>query len=112
MAFKQQQNNLCKPTLAPVEFIRRIVNSSLVISCSLHGIILAEAYGVPAIFLRAGHTEKAFKYDDYYQGTGRKEYLSAASVDEALLMPAPRPPDFSNQQRSLFDAFPFDLWPD
>jgi len=111
-AFEKHQNNLCKPTLAPVIFIRRVVNSSLVISSSLHGIILAESYGVPAIFLRAGHTEKAFKYDDYYLGTGRADYPVAASVNEALLMPAPRPPDFTDQQRSLFDAFPFDLWPE
>lgn len=109
-SFKTHEKNVCMPSLLPVDFISQIVNSSLVISSSLHGIILAEAYGVPAIFLHAGHKEKAFKYDDYYQGTGRTEYMAVSSVDEALGIPAPPPPGFADQQRALFDAFPFDLW--
>ncbi len=102
--------HLCMPMLMPAEFIRRIVNSSLVISSSLHGLILAEAYGVPTVFLNVWHTENILKYEDYYLGTGRKNCSSVSSIEEALAVERASPPDFTQIQRSLLDAFPFDLW--
>jgi pyruvyltransferase len=107
---KLDAQHLCMPTLMPAEFIRRIVNSSLVISSSLHGLILAEAYGVPTVFLNVWHTENILKYEDYYLGTGRPSYPSVSSIDEALSIERNPPPDFAQIQRSLLDAFPFDLW--
>ena len=111
--FHGHGENICLPNVSPARFISMLVNSSLVISSSLHGIILAEAYGVPAVLLNAGHREKPFKYDDYYLGTGRSEYLTASSVEEALAMrPLAPPSGFADQQRALLAAFPFDLWLD
>ena len=40
--------------------------AKLVISSSLHGIILAETYGIPAILLMDKVTNNMFKYNDYY----------------------------------------------
>ncbi|WP_346793949.1 polysaccharide pyruvyl transferase family protein, partial [Klebsiella pneumoniae] len=54
-----------------LSFTKEIVNSKFVISGSLHGIIIAEAYGIPAIFLDNNSGESRFKYDDYYFGSGR-----------------------------------------
>lgn len=91
------------------DFIDKIVQSKLVISSSLHGIILAEAYGVPAILLN-DHGMNLYKYQDYYYSTGRTEFPIAKSVEEALFMqPAPIP-DFSQMQKNLLDSFPSDLW--
>ena len=91
-------------------FIDRIVQSKLVISGSLHGIILAEAYGVPAILLKDRTNLDMFKYMDYYYGTGRKDFPVAETISEALTMKKLQPPDFSNMQRQLLNAFPTDLW--
>jgi pyruvyltransferase len=54
--------------------VDEIVASDMVLSSTLHGIILAEAYGVPAQWatfggnIAGGH----FKYQDYFLGTGRQ----------------------------------------
>lgn len=50
-------------------FVTQILESKLIISSSLHGIILAESYGVPAVLLlHEGQT--TFKYEDWYYSTG------------------------------------------
>lgn len=88
--------------------IREIKESELILSSSLHGIILAEAYGVPAILLKP--QVGMFKYMDYYYGTGRLEFPIAESVEEALTFAPPCIPDFAGMQEKLLTAFPIDLW--
>lgn len=90
-------------------FIDEIIKGKLVISSSLHGIILAEAYGVPAILLYEKDMN-LFKYKDYYHSTGRYDFPIAKSIEEALTMkPAPIP-DMSVLQKNLLESFPADLW--
>ncbi len=90
-------------------FIDRIMESKLIISSSLHGIILAEVYGVPAVLLN-DHDMNLFKYRDYYYSTGRHDFPIAKSVEEALTLdPAPLP-DFGKMQAALQASFPADLW--
>jgi pyruvyltransferase len=69
-----------------VEFV---LESELIISSSLHGIIVAETFGVPARWLRSPKlpstkTEAAFKYNDYYASTGRSLNDWSESISEAL----------------------------
>lgn len=90
-------------------FVSRIIQSELVISGSLHGLILAEAYGVPAIALTDIDTDW-FKYNDYYFSTGRYNYNKASSVDDALNMDPDKIPDFQYMRSSLLASFPKDLW--
>ena len=91
-------------------FVDGICRSRLVISSSLHGLIIAEAYGVPAVLLFSGNGEELEKYRDYYEGTGRAEFPVATTVAEArAVTPAPVP-DVEAVQTRLLDAFPFDLW--
>lgn len=92
------------------QFIESICSADLVISSSLHGIILAESYGVPAILLQNHATNNLLKYKDYYYSTGRKVFPIAKSVEEALTMLPPSIPDFSQMQRNLLESFPVDLW--
>ena len=75
----------------------------------LAGIILAEAYGIPARLLRLGETEPLFKYVDYYEGTGRSEFDFATSVEDALSMGGEAPLQCDFEQ--IYNAFPFDYWP-
>ena len=53
--------------------IDQITSCDVVISSSLHGIIAAEAYGVPAVWVEPSDRVKGggFKFHDYYEGTGR-----------------------------------------
>lgn len=91
-------------------FIDDIANSNLVISSSLHGIILAETYGVSAILLLDKESSNMFKYEDYYYSTGRKNIIVAKSVEEALEI-GPQPvPDLTNLKDNIINSFPYDLW--
>ena len=90
------------------EFIDELTKCKRIVSSSLHGIILAEAYGIPAVLLK--HDLNMFKYEDYYHSTGRYEFPIASTVEEALAIePAPLP-DLKPLQDNLIHAFPVDLW--
>ena len=91
-------------------FVRQIKASERIISSSLHGIIFAEAYGVPAILLRP--KRDIFKYYDYYYSTKRFTFPIAESIEEALTMKAPEIPDLTALQKELLSVFPTDLWQD
>lgn len=96
------------PRSAVWHVLRSIAQSERVVASSLHGIVVAEALGIPATLL-SGH-ERPFKYLDYYEGTGRPMPTPAATLDEALRHPA-EAPDLSAWDRSaLYQAFPTDLW--
>lgn len=89
-------------------FIEEICASDLVISSSLHGIILAESYGVPAVLLRP--QTDLFKYFDYYYSTQRYSFPIADTVETALLMTPPGLPELDKMREDLLKAFPADLW--
>jgi pyruvyltransferase len=88
--------------------VEAILRHALILSSSLHGIIVAEAYGIPARYVRLTQHEHLYKYEDYYAGTGRPAFTYAKSLAEGVEMGGERPPIFDPQ--SLLDAFPFDLW--
>lgn len=91
-------------------FIDEILKSRLVLSSSLHGIILAEAYGVPAIFLCEGMDASMLKFMDWYHSTGRTEIKIAHSIQEALTMEPMPLPELASMQQELIDAFPRDIF--
>lgn len=92
--------------------IDAIVSSKKVITSSLHGIILAESYGVPAVFFRGLGKRIDFKYLDYYYSTGRKDVKIAESFEDALKMEPMPLPDLKDLQEGLIKSFPYDLWED
>ncbi len=92
--------------------IDAIVSSKKVITSSLHGIILAEAYGVPAVFYRGLGKRIDFKYLDYYYSTKRYDVKIAESFEEALTMEPLPLPDLRSLQEGLIKSFPYDLWKD
>ncbi len=91
------------------EVIEKILDSEFVISSSLHGIIVAEAFGIPARMLRITETEPLFKYNDYYLGTNRSAFEFATSIEQALQMGGEKP--FECDLKLLYEAFPFEFWP-
>ena len=90
--------------------IEKIVSCKVVYSSSLHGIILAESYGVPAVFFRGIHPIIDFKYKDYYASTGRENVPMSNSLAEAFNTASPNLPDLSKLQQGLINSFPYDLW--
>jgi pyruvyltransferase len=104
----RDRRSILSPRAPLGHVLRTIARSSLVIGSSLHGVIVAEALGVPARAVRAV-AEPAFKYEDYYLATGREPAeLVAGSVEEARERggaPAPR-----WDPEPLLNAFPADLW--
>ncbi len=91
------------------EILRQILDSQLVISSSLHGIIAAEAFGVPARYIKVSNHEPLFKYIDYYFGTGRPEFVYATTVEEALILGGEPPPECDLD--ALIKSFPYDAFP-
>ena len=91
--------------------IEAIVSSQLVISSSLHGIIIAESYGVPAIWLKINSQLDPFKYLDYYFSTNRFNIKMATSVEEALSMtPMDLPANLEQLKNNILSTFPYDLF--
>lgn len=101
-------DNVVSPLWGWNRIVREILAAELVVSSSLHGIIIAEAFGVPARFLRLSDRENLFKYNDYAQGTGRDGLAPATSLSEALAMGG-HPPIIFDEDR-LLRSFPSDLW--
>lgn len=90
--------------------INEILASEVVYTSSLHGIILAEAYGVPAVFYRGLPECRDFKYLDYYYSTGRNQVSIVNTFEDALGVPIPSLPDLGKLKENLLNSFPYDLW--
>ena len=99
--------NLISPNMSWRRVATEIRRSKFVVSSSLHGIILADAFGVPCRPL-IGLFESLFKFQDYFLSTARDGVAYARSVDEALRLGAIPPPSIDLE--GLLDAFPIDIW--
>jgi len=100
--------HLVLPTEEPMEVVRRILGAKRVIAGSLHALIVAESFGIPAILLRLTEVEPLLKYCDYYEGTGRGEFPIAYSLQEALEMESSALPCFNRE--ALLESFPFEYF--
>jgi pyruvyltransferase len=69
----------------PRGFLQSMVECSVILSSSLHGIILAESFGIPALWISPSEeiAGGCFKFHDYYLGTER-EPERPLSFEEAL----------------------------
>ena len=99
-------------TASPEEMLEFLLGCALVISSSLHGLVFADAFGVPARWIRipgTGPAETADKFFDYYLGTGRGHARFASNLSEALAMGGEDglPHEYTGVE--LFRAFPHDL---
>jgi pyruvyltransferase len=66
------------------EFVIDILNCENILSSSLHGLILAEAYGIPTCRLIFSEEMKGgdFKFFDYYSGVGINEMETVVIHDD------------------------------
>lgn len=100
--------NVVLPTLPWNEIVKKMMQSRLVISSSLHGIIVAESFGVPARLLKMTWIEPLLKYQDYYESTDRPNFHYATSVQEALQMGGEEPRRIN--VTPLIESFPWDYF--
>lgn len=107
---KEEWDNVVYSTDPWDEVVEKILDSRFVISSSLHGIIIAEAYGIPARLLKVSNNEPLFKYQDYYSGTGRPNFSYATNINEALEMGGE--PPIQCDLEKVYQVFPFEYWPD
>lgn len=65
--------DLLYPMTNTLELIRQITSCDYIISSSLHGIIVSEAYGIPAVWVELSDSVagNGFKFRDYYAITER-----------------------------------------
>lgn len=109
--FREVRDRMSAATLDPRgdlwDVIGGIAASSLIVGSSLHGIIVAESFGIPARLVLP-RTETLFKYEDYYRGTGRRSFTPAPDVRTALSWGGEPLPQYD--PAPLIDAFPRELW--
>lgn len=93
-------------------FVDKIYCSELVVSSSLHGLILVEAYGKPAVLLNNTSTTDYFKYQDYYSATGKTSLPIVSSINKALSIHVERANNdlIKELQQNLLSSFPVDLY--
>ena len=111
-SYRGRDNVICTFSSDWKRIIDKIINTELVISSSLHGIILAESYGIPAVMLMDTPSPDITKYKDWYYATGRGRFTCAESVSEGLkaqVRPLPLT-IIKEMQEQLLSVFPFDLW--
>ena len=90
-----------------------IVRCEIVISSSLHGLIVAEAYGVPAVWVQPSNRifGGQHKFLDYYESTGREgECVPWGGPLQSILSRATPPPDFSEMRASLVSVLKSCSW--
>lgn len=106
---KELYPHVVHPTEPWDEIIKKILNSRLVIGGSLHALIVADAYGIPARYVRTSDYEPLFKYQDYYLSTNRPDFQYATSIEEGLQMGGEKP--MKCDLEALYNSFPFEFWP-
>lgn len=88
------------------DFIDEICASDVVISASLHGLIVAEAYGVPALWVEFSEHAAGwdFKFHDFYESVGKPGMHSVKVSAETPL--AELVALAAHQRAGTFDAEP------
>jgi pyruvyltransferase len=88
--------------------VKEILQCERIVSSSLHGLIIADAFGIPAQYVRLKERGGLFKFEDYYEGTGRKMPKIYESVADAIAAKPPKPPALNLEP--LMKAFPYDIY--
>lgn len=102
--------------------IEQICKCKFILSSSLHGIILAHAYGIPALWIRNTDCDTdGFKYYDYFSSVNIRRYDGFKNFENGLTdlnsvyklfddnrtISLPQPNIIADIQKQLIDAFPF-----
>jgi len=86
--------------------IREIKKCKKIVSSSLHGIVAAEAYGIPAIWIKPCEEiiGGEFKFQDYFLGTGREKQTPVELEDVYSAKPIPKIKNIRKRRKDIIDA--------
>lgn len=101
----------------PMEVIKQIAECEIVISSSLHGLIVADSFGIPSQWIVVTDALKGdgFKFSDYYSAFGLKanpiqmstQNIPVPTVNEVIDQFKISPEAMAIKQKQIYDAFPF-----
>ena len=107
---------IIKVTDDPLEVVRKIAQCCIIVSSSLHGLIVADGFGIPNVHIVI--TDKlggdGFKFDDYYSGYGLKhEYVdirkeNLPSIDRIMRDYKITKEVVKEKQKMLINVFPME----
>lgn len=97
------------------EVLRQIASCECVLSSSLHGLIVADAFGVPNAWIKLSQKIRGddFKFRDYYSVFGldaRINALAPEQIDDKAverIIAAHDRPELERVKQQLIEAFPF-----
>lgn len=65
--------------------VHEICCCDMILSTSLHGLIVAHAYQIPALWIQKGYIETdGFKFEDYFSSVGIPSYVGFRNIEELL----------------------------
>jgi hypothetical protein len=99
--------------------VDKICSCEYILSSSLHGLIVAHSYHIPAIWIRENRAVGTFKFYDYFSSVGIRQYTGFTDVFRILDNPKnffhanKEKSDIVNNldkvQRNLLNAAPFNI---
>ena len=99
------------------QFVDELCACDKIVSTSLHGLIVAQAYGIPVLFLQSEEcplqNHSIFKFDDYCQGVAEKNFepyrftLHEGLISQLLNADFRDPPNLRAACNNLLEAFPY-----
>ncbi len=102
---------LVSPLLHWRSVMDEVLTSEVVLTSSLHGLILSETFRVPVYLFRPFGGETMHKYEDYLEGSGRKlhkipkSFLEGTSIKNGVNFAKP-----CFDEEKLLQAFPFNFY--
>ena len=114
LAAAEPRIEVIDPTGEPADVVRRIASCAYVLSSSLHGLVVADACGVPNEWLEpwGQHAHAALKFHDYAASVGRALGAPLAVADIPAHIARPLPQAIRNgaavteAQHALRETFP------
>ena len=85
-----------------LDFLKRLMTCRRVVSSSLHGVIVAHAYNIPALPVRLGNAVAGhnFKFHDHFRSGGNYELEAIADWEKSGI------PDVDKMTKMASEAFP------
>lgn len=84
--YKNKYNIIDIRTTNVESFIDEVISSKYILSTSLHGLIIAHAYGIPALWIKKGPIGSSeFKFLDYFSSVNIPLYEGFTNIEEILL---------------------------